>query len=690
MKLLSLILTTFAIIAPVQGCYYMITSLTVMPLHNLRHYYNAAPEAKPIYGKLEEIYQGTIKMTLETGEVYKPYLYYEMECKKIGFGMKSSKKHCVLTFLSFEQSYEKIRMEIQVDKSINKACGESHLLDLLSTKRLCYVNETNDKIGLRVEDEGADLDFSFDMESSQYVEIKSFPKSIRVIKNHVEQKHEEEKKNEKVKRERKEKKKHGVLINKDSHYNAFSGDHRTIRNIPEEQSYEFEVYNYDNFLAVNKSKNKHTYHLSANHCVLKLINFAIAEHMCSCEDKIFGFYSYENSADFEQIKPIKLLQRGTITDIQHQSLLEAIVGQKPKVVEFLYASLEEEAAASGTRVTLRVEDEEQKLIKKYFFEFNNKNKHCIDQLKLQIYANVPCGGEALIVKNIIKKPLSNNNITIYSPNFDQEYLIKKEGDEIIMSTIKQAQETKFALQDIYFDQSDGDIDNKDFLTLIGKSGEGFIQIHSHNLFPPKCQALINKFKQEIEQRSSCWPLHFKQVDIFVDRDNTKPDSEPPKSLKIYDHFQILKDRKLSIVNYEDNSPMIYESILDYKIGENYVEFKFPGQLKIIKLWVSVRPVCLSEITNRINDELGCPEDDDNNFYMTKDKQFYHLAINSLPDHQLKFSWSENKAQFNKLTIKQNIIKDDFGNLELNTLILSSHRCSNKFQKLLIPDKLKKN
>jgi hypothetical protein len=65
--------------------------------------------------------------------------------------------------------------------------------------------------------------------------------------------------------------------------------------------------------------------------------------------------------------------------------------------------------------------------------------------------------------------------------------------------------------------------------------------------------------------------------------------------------------------------------------------------------------------------------------------FYYLAINSLPEHQLKFSWGKNEAQFNKLTISQNIIKDDSG-FELKTLIISSPRCSNKFQKLLSPYK----
>jgi hypothetical protein len=445
------------------------------------------------------------------------------------------------------------------------------------------------------------------MRSSQYVEITDFPKNIRVDGEHVERKNEREKKNFKV-----------FKPNKESSYHTFSGDLLTLRNSQEELNHEFKVYNYDNFLAVNKSKTKHTYHLSANHCVLKVINFAKAEHISSCENKIFGFYSYQNSEDYEPTKPIKLLQRGTITDIQHQQLFE-VIGDQKQVVKFLYASFEEEAAASGTRVTLRFEDEEQKLVRKYFFEFNNKNKHCIDQLKLEIYTYSSCGGEALIVKNIIKKPLSNNNI-IYPPNLGYEdfYLIKKEGNVIIMSTIKQAQEAKFALQDIYFDQSEGNVDNKDLLTLIGKSGGKFIQINSHNLFPQKCKALINKFIQEIEQRSSCWPLHFRQADIFVDRDNTNPDSEPIKILKTYGHFKILKDRKLSIVNSEDNSSTVYEHILDYKIGENYIEFEFPDEPKIIKLWVTVRPVCLSEITNIINDELGCTGDDDNNFYMTKE------------------------------------------------------------------------
>jgi hypothetical protein len=37
----------------------------------------------------------------------------------------SKKRACVLTFLSFEQRYEKIRIEIQIDKNIDKACGRN-------------------------------------------------------------------------------------------------------------------------------------------------------------------------------------------------------------------------------------------------------------------------------------------------------------------------------------------------------------------------------------------------------------------------------------------------------------------------------------------------------------------------------------------------------------------------------------
>jgi hypothetical protein len=671
MKLLSLILTSLAIIAYVQGSY-KITSLTVWPLNSFTDF-NLTGIKNPLLGGIQEeitITHGTIKFTFKEEVYQKPYLHYELKCKTVTPMdiINQSPLSCTLTFLSFDKNYEKIQMEILIINKKGEDFSKENLLKLLSEERFCYLNNLDDPfLGLRVKDEEEEeeLNFSFNLKTGQFYQNPENSVSIKP---------------EKKKSKKKEK---GGLSGSSSllpHQSKGRGrkdekivteEMQIIQNI-ESIPNTFQVYSYNNALLFKMGDTQKTYNLNPSHCVLKFIEFVKAEHMSSCTNTFnFNFYAFEDPVILQPTKTVELLQGGRIKNIQYQKFIEVIDNNKVEVeVEFKYVSFEEEVTASGKRLTLRIENEE-KIIKKYFFIFNKKNKKCLNLIKSKFYASVPCTDKAVIVKNI------NSELT------DDNYLIEKCRNKLVIRPLHGAKnKAKIFLQDIYLESND--YDNSNFLTFIGRQENNyFLKIQTHNSLPQKCEVLLNEFKHKLEQKLPCWPLYFKRVDIFVDRD--KLGGKPIKSFDKYGHVGILEDRKLNIIFDEDNSANSkkeYERVLDFKFFRDYVEFEFPGD-KFVRFWVSVRHACLSDITNKINNRIGCPSGNDNKFYMSKDKQFYPFTINELNSPKQFMSWSGNNYNFSKLIINQNIIQLDPLELKIQTPIVSSPRCSKKFQRLLM-------
>jgi hypothetical protein len=391
MKLIKLILTSIVIVAYVQGCYKLIKH-GIRELDNISEFKKATIDmdvANPNTNNeiSTNILDGTMSYTFDGMSYIKPYLFYISQCTDT----KKPQAVCDYVFLSFDSKFEKISMQIQFEGE----CNNKDFLELLSNQGDCLYKEEFKVIPLRLKGktESENLTFIYHMERLKFEHVARISGSYytAATKNFF-----------------------PTVPNRTTN-NDQTEDVKCLQRkqraaCKERKLIDFEVYQFDNYLAIQRSTETVTFPLDNNNCVRKFVTFA-KKYTSTCNEKNeFGFYSYVQDPSNDNINPSKEIDSlipGTIKEIKFMKITETIRGQKPKILNYTYALFKEEPRDFGTRFTLKLENGDQKTVRIYYFNFTNPQ--CILRLKYLFHIQVPCTDEALLAQKIVLTSQESND-----------------------------------------------------------------------------------------------------------------------------------------------------------------------------------------------------------------------------------------------------------------------------------------
>jgi hypothetical protein len=710
MKLLKLILTSFVIVAYVQGCYKITKYGDIQLPKSTTPRVNKPNEdvLNKVSGIIDKSFEmGTIVYTIGGKQYNKPYLHYLLNC---------AGDECRLSFMSFDKEYEQIEMLIEFEQG----CDAKTLTTRLETQQDCQYEATNN---IKLIFRGNELTYfeffynlsNFKFSKTPQCHVKA-PQCQTKAPLYVD----------------------SGLVFATSIYSVVIPDYKPqlddnnnyyYYHNAELMSDNFEIFNYENYIAVSHKTRTQTYNLKNNHCVLLLAKY-VKLLMSSCgEADFFTFYSYVDAL-YDHINPSKDIdsfQKGAITKIAKRKLSETI-NNKSQNISFRYALFDEEEIDSKTKLTVRLQNSYQINFKTYYFLFADKDKECIDKIKYLFYKHLPCTDDLLFSKSIPEKSgeatkVFNGNLpdyNVYQLKLSSDLRIEKKSltkqNEIEYIDVKKIDykkdrnNTKNVIVFRGVRTKNGNKDNVDLYTFYEREN--------------KCSTLTNNFASLVNlKKTECIPLAFSQIDVVEHGTELREYYGSSATSHIMSGIVNLDDRKINIIfddppekqyldflmnNVSDsvidvqntqhekehpNNPDINiktklnASLLDYFVIEGTTALlEFTLTKKKVRLWFPKEKICINNIKPQLDEIIGCTERDNefkfipDNFINNKPHLFsFDFTNRQLIDHFNSVNFPFNNLLFSDGKIK---IENSSPVIDFKTHIFRSQVCSEKFEGLV--------
>jgi hypothetical protein len=697
MKLIKIILTLFVIVVQVKGCYkitgYKQEDLNTLPKEGCGT--SPIPLMQTYNAKIISFKYGMIKYIIQGQEYNKPYLRYALsDCVR---------EHCNLSIISFDMKYERIEMLIKFEPGCNVSEFETKLHDHQDCK---YQDNNNISLRSRGNEEGEnDFNFAYSLEQFKFLSEANFPTYIGnyvnpdyVLKAVTDYKSQEEKGNS-------------------NHKHNSSDEESRLKTT------ELQIFHYENYLVIVGSDKSNTFSLDDNHCVLRFVKY-VKQLMSSCykvkskdSADAFTFFSSAPGAVDDHINPSKdidTFQYGSINSINSREFTESI-GPKFSIIKYSYVIFDEKIIEYGeTRLSLRLENEDEKTVKKYYFIFTDNNINCIDSIKNAFYQHTGCTNDILFVRTIFKDTPVEIDINKYTIN---KYQLQLKPDGTLLKHPLSDLKLKYPETVRVESMSLKSHDKSEFLKLAVFRGKLIPDQHEtrkdlYSLYraDQKCTRMVDNFLNLLKVKSDCEVLKIFQLQI-IDSNNqlkghNKKEQGPHKIFgeirfeaeKVNIYFDknqdIIKDLKEFVLQnkgltgfHPTNSVQVIPLYYEVAKGvSDLIELTLPTN-KILRLWIFKRDECIKNIMYELNKMVGC--DNKGQFYSMKinPKSKEKLPVTLYFDFDygiLKDSSEPDEIKFNNLQINNNVISVGKGKPNYAIQLFQNPACNNQFQERIKP------